>query len=391
MGIFKDRILLVFITLAVLTGGMLIVNNLSLLSYRPNSKPEAPVVDKAIADMADQIEKNTNLQTYTPATIPAVQTTTTDDAALAAAEEAKNKQIENDLKIDSPPAPATAPSPPTGAMQAAGKMAKAAPAYNGTANVYGNQIPIKRSRPKLGANEWLVGPGAGADSTELTNILKNVVDGDIVTVSPGVYEFDQAEIPASKFEIHGSDGTILVFKKNYRKISSPKLLIKNVKLDFPAGETHVSINSNVSDMIFENVTINKPGFRLGFYDNTKVTFKNSSFFGTGLAFGNFTVGTFEKCFFEKSDSFITLYDHSKVFLNDTKMMTFTSSAIYTGSAFVEIKANNLRISNGFSAFSGKGQESNISIRDSEFKNLDYFTNQDMKVSCAACQKTNIKH
>lgn len=406
MDIFKDKVLLTCLIVAFLATGFLFFKKFSLI-FPPQGETSQSPLKSSLSDKADKIHKMAvegNLPATTEKTAEAPSTETED---LAKTESVHKSLIEADEKAMAdavpvePVVPAPAPDPNTAAATQVpppkqGAFDKVAALQNagfgsGTPSQNTNQVMVKKSRPRMGKNEWLVGPGAGADSTDLEPILKNVSDGDIVTISPGVYEFSLSMVGGS-VELHGREGVSLKFKKSFSPVMVNAIILKDVKLEIEPEDNFITIQSPRLKLTMDNVTITEEKQTISFNKGTTVEVKNSHFTGTTFAFWDMTQATFDNCFFEKGSTFISLYGSSKVKVNKSQLMNFSGNAISSHSYLTRFEAENLKVSTGTSAFFGKFTAENTNVRDSEFKSLSYFTMQpETKINCSICQKTNIKN
>lgn len=412
MDILKDKVLLCCLLVALMVTGFLFYKKLPLI-IPPQGKIVIPEPSK-VSEMAAKADKIHEMAivgklSQTPAGTPKKASDVEDISTVEITQKnviaAETKAMDDALPVEPvsslhpPPLPPSTPhlGSSSGAPQQVPSQAVVSPyadklsSLQKSLNPNPDQIHIKKSRPRLGTNEWLVGPGAGADSMELEPVLKNVIDGDIVTVSPGVYEFSFSMIGGS-VEIIGKEGVSFKFKKSFTPVMAKSISLRDIKLEFDPEDSYTTIMSPMLTLNLDNIRISEEVQTISLNRGVKIIVKNSHFSGTTFTFWDMAEAHFENCFFEKGRSFLSLYGSSKVKVNKSQLMNFSGNAITSHSYLTKFEAEQIKISSGTSAFFGKFSEENTSIRESEFKNLSYFTMQpETKIKCSICQKTNIKN
>ena len=250
-----------------------------------------------------------------------------------------------------------------------------------------SKIPIKKPRPKLGKNEWIVGNGAGSDSSELADVLQNAASGDVIILTNDDHELDLSKIQIEKLEIRGeSQSRIKVQLKKFYSTRFRNLTLKNLEID--CLDSFYSFNYNIT-LNFENVKISEVKTIFSASGMTQINVRDSSFSGIAWHFRDSTKGKFERTMMEKSYSLLSLSNHAQVELIDSELHDFKSVAIYSGSSSATFLANNIQVSNGDYALSGNF-DSNSLIQNSKFKDLREMTLASSSITCRLCEKYNIK-
>jgi hypothetical protein len=71
-----------------------------------------------------------------------------------------------------------------------------------------DKYPIVKIRPKSGKNEWRVGAGEEFDNNDLDTVVLNAIPGDVISISPGTYDFSFNRA-FKKLQLIGEAGVIL--------------------------------------------------------------------------------------------------------------------------------------------------------------------------------------
>lgn len=87
-----------------------------------------------------------------------------------------------------------------------------------------DKYPIVKIRPKSGKNEWRVGAGEEFDNNDLDTVVLNAIPGDVISISPGTYDFSFNRA-FKKLQLIGEAGVILEVKNNDSHIPNPDSLV----------------------------------------------------------------------------------------------------------------------------------------------------------------------
>jgi hypothetical protein len=381
----KDYYFLGALSVAILSGTMLTGKYILPFLLNRNAAPVAEQ-KKLVPQVANrQSSFSTSVATTTTTQANIVQPA----PVIAAVDEQKVLEDQMDQVVADQNKASAVPQPVAQVAEA-----QRAPASVPTTSptVGGLNMPIlKKTRPKQGGNEWIVGKSSGADSHDLASVLSNADDNDIVTLETGLHDFGFHMIFVSKIEIRGSKETKLNFKDSLSLPKFKELKISDVELIFPDNDRNfISVGGGDVKFEFTRIKINHAKLTLNFREMVKVAISESQFSGVTFRFSNNSTGFIKDSYLEKAKNLVSLSNSANLEIINTQFYNFENVAITSDATETTFKAKNIKVAHGPYAFWGKFHKENTQIRESSFSNLKEFGLSGTIVNCSVCEKFNIE-
>lgn len=247
-----------------------------------------------------------------------------------------------------------------------------------------------KPRPKGGSNEWKVGEGEAFDSHDLDTVILNAIAGDVISISPGSYDFSLKKA-FKKIRLVGEDGPILKVKENDSYVPlSEDLELENVHVVFSQNAIGNSINLR-NDIRFsiKGSTLESAKFQISLSDNVKLESNDTKFIGISINLRNASSVDLKNCEFQKAETFIKMSDFSSIKIEKSTFNTFSDSFLYNFSQHTSLKAYDIKVENGSQAFSGYNMASH-EVSHSSFFKLESLTSSRIKINCIMCEMSEIQ-
>ena len=258
--------------------------------------------------------------------------------------------------------------------------------------VGGQNMPVlKKMRPKAGKNEWIVGKSKDADSDDLSSILSNVDDNDLVSIEKGIYDFGFHMVFVPTIEIRGTKDTRLNFKDHLSLPKFKELKLSDLEIIFPENDKNfISLGGQDAKFNFTRIKITHPKLTLNFRDQVTATISESQFSGVTFRFSSNSKGFIKDSYLEKAKNLVSLSNSAEVEISNTQFYNFENVAISSDATETTFKASKIKVAHGPYAFWGKFHKENTQVRESSFSNLKEFGLSGTTVNCSICEKFNIE-
>jgi hypothetical protein len=253
-----------------------------------------------------------------------------------------------------------------------------------------DKYPIVKIRPKSGKNEWRVGTGEEFDNIDLDTVVLNAIPGDMISISPGTYDFSFNRA-FKKLQLIGEAGVILEVKKNVSHIPNPdSLVLEKIHIKFidSASSSYLYFQKN-TNLTLKQTKLEGTDFYFSLNDTSKIEAHDSQFVGVSFRVNESSNLELNNCYLEKAETFISMSGFSTVKIDKTHFTRFSNSAIYNRSRHTSLKGYDIKVDNGHYAFSGE-EISSSDISHSSFSKLDSMASGKLKINCEMCEMSDIQ-